>query len=407
MRSIAFTVNGPGEYAGWLRPLLHALYARDPELDATVFFVPDDFATGRESAVAASDFPRLRTFAPGEYVRFALGGKLEGAPQRVDRVQYLGGDLMHAARVNDRLGGIATSYKFSRSRYARRFARVFAVDERNRDELIAWKTPPERIQVVGNLAIDGALREGQTDDRTTNALAADAVVIMPGSRRHEIANMVPFFLRVAMRLRELDPSIPVVFGISPFTTAEELRAALAAGGLRTAYGARGGVVQRDGTLFLVGDEVEFPALRQALGAASRARVAVTIPGTKTIELAALGVPTLVTVPFNAPEAVVITGPLQYIERLPLVGVPLKRSLAVRFSKRFEYFAQPNVDAGRELFPEIVGTLTPAMVARRAYEGYNDAAWRASVSREASQIYAAHAGASRRMADALVDEAVAA
>jgi hypothetical protein len=404
---IAFTVNGPGEYAGWLRPLLLALYARSPDLDATVFFVPDDFATGREAAVAASEFPRLRTITPREYVRFALGARLEGLPQRVDRVQYLGGDLMHAARVSERLGGIATSYKFSRSRYRNRFVRVFAVDEANRRQLIAWKTPPERITVVGNLAIDGALRDGQSGDRVTSALAADSVIIMPGSRRHEIANMVPFFLRVAIRLRDLDPSIPIVFGISPFTTADELRTALAAGGLRTAYGARGGVVEREGILFLVTDEGEFPALRQALAAASRARLAVTIPGTKTVELAALGVPALVAVPFNAPEAAVITGPLQYVERVPLVGVPLKRSLAMRFSKRFRYFAQPNADAGREILPEIVGTLTPAFVARLAHECYDDASWRASVSREISQIYAAHAGASQRMADALVAEAVAA
>ena len=43
----------------------------------------------------------------------------------MDRVQYLGGDLMHAARLQSRLGGIATSYKFSRARYHARFARVF------------------------------------------------------------------------------------------------------------------------------------------------------------------------------------------------------------------------------------------------------------------------------------------
>ncbi len=54
---IAFTVNGPGEYAGWLRPLLWALYARDPSLQASVFFVPDDFATGREPAVARCRLP--------------------------------------------------------------------------------------------------------------------------------------------------------------------------------------------------------------------------------------------------------------------------------------------------------------------------------------------------------------
>ena len=395
-------MNGPGEYAGWLRPLLLALYARDPNLDATVFFVPDDFATGREATVAGREFPRLRTFEPREYLRFALGGRLERAPKTVDRVQYLGGDLMHAARVNDRLGGVATSYKFSRPRYRRRFARVFAVDQQNREQLLAWKTPAERIDVVGNLAIDGALREAQTplEADSHDALASNAVVIMPGSRRSEIANMVPFFLRVALHLRELDAAVRVVFGISPFTTIDELRAALASGGLPTAYGVRGHVEERDGTLFLCTGGLEVPVARAALRAATRARLAVTIPGTKTIELAALGVPTIVTVPFNAPEAVVITGPLQYVERIPFVGIPIKRSLAVRFSQRFRFFAQPNVDAGRELFPELAGTLTPGFVARAIYERYCEPEWRAEISDELRALYAGHAGASQRMAEAL-------
>ena len=399
---IAFTVNGPGEYAGWLRPLLLALYARVPDLEPLVFFVPDDFATGRESVVAQAEFPRLVTFNPREYLRFAFGGKVDRVPKAVDRVQYLGGDLMHAARVSQRLSGIATSYKFSRPRYRERFARVFAVDERNREQLLGWKTPAERIDIVGNLAIDGALREVEERPEPGDALAANAVVIMPGSRRAEIANMVPFFLRVAMRLREIDPNVPVVFGISPFTTADELARALARGGLPTAYGARGRIAERGDVLYLQSEDgaYEFPALRRAMRAASRGRLTLTIPGTKTIELAALGVPTVVTLPFNAPEAAVITGPFQYVERIPVVGIPLKRRIALHFAGRFKFFAQPNIDAGRELIPELTGTLTPGFVAGRVYERYDDSAWLAASGDELRALYAAHRGASQRMAEAL-------
>lgn len=399
---IAFTVNGPGEYAGWLRPLLLALYARVPHLEASVFFVPDDFATGRESAVARAEFPQLLTFEPREYVRFALGAKLARAPQTVDRVQYLGGDLMHAARLSDRLRANATSYKFSRPRYRDRFTRVFAVDERNREELLRWKTPSERIQIVGNLAIDGAFREAEQGDESGDMLAADAIVIMPGSRRAEIANLVPFFLRVAMRLREIDPAVPIVFGISPFTTADELARALGTGGLPTFYGARGRVAQRNDVLYLQSEDGahEFPALRRSMRAAGRARLAVTIPGTKTVELAALGVPTVVTVPFNAPEGVVIAGPLQYVERIPLIGVPVKRQIVIQYAKRFAFYAQPNIDAERELIPELIGTLTPGFVARRTYERYGDATWCTQSAAELRALYAPHRGASVRMAEAL-------
>jgi hypothetical protein len=398
---IAFTVNGPGEYAGWLRPLLVALYARVPHLEPAVFFVPDDFATGREPAVARSEFPNLRVVESRQYLRFALGARLDGVPPNVDRVQYLGGDLMHAARVNDRLGGIATSYKFSRPRYRERFRTVFAVDERNREQLLGWKTPNERIVLVGNLAIDGAFYEAEALSGDDERLAEDAIVIMPGARRYEIENMVPFYLRVAQRLRELDPALPIVFGISPFTTAEELSRALAVGGLPTVYGARGSVVERDGILYLRGEgNDEFPVMRRAQRAATHARLAVTIPGTKTVELAALGVPTVVTVPYNAPEAVVITGPLQYVERIPVIGIPVKRSLALRFSQRFTFFAQPNMDSGRELVPELVGTLTPGLVAQRVYEKWKDREWAAEAGARTRDFYAAHRGASHRMAEAL-------
>ena len=46
---IALTTNGPGEVAGWLRPLLRSLYRREPKLSVLVFLVPDDYATGFEA----------------------------------------------------------------------------------------------------------------------------------------------------------------------------------------------------------------------------------------------------------------------------------------------------------------------------------------------------------------------
>ena len=119
-----------------------------------------------------------------------------------------------------------------------------------------------------------------------------------------------------------------------------------------------------------------------------------------MELAALGVPTVVTVPFNAPEAAVITGPLQYIERVPLVGIPIKRQLALQFSKRFTFYAQPNMDAERELIPELSGTLTPGYVASQLYERFRDRIWLQAVAAELRRLYTMHLGASQRMAQGL-------
>jgi lipid-A-disaccharide synthase len=397
---VALTANGPGEFAGWVRPLLVQVYAGAPETDVRLFFVPDDYATGREADVARALFPRAHVYPPREYLRFAFGGRLGGLPARVDRVQYLGGDLMHAARVHKRLGGIATSYKFSRRAYRKLFERVFAVDENNRRQLGGWGTPDERIRVVGNLAIDGALAEssGAYGDPPSDA-ARDGIILLPGSRRHEVANLYPFFVAVAVALRRRLGDVRIAFGRSPFTTDSELDAALRAGGDPRAYGSPAELT--DGGTAIRSGEHRFALVRATMRSAVAARLAISIPGTKLIELAAIGVPSICCLPMNAPELAVINGPLQYLGRLPGIGAPLKRAAAVAVTKRFRFFAQPNIDAERELIPELSGTLFPARVAAVAAEHYADHAWCERTGAELRVRYAVHAGAAKRMSAALL------
>ncbi len=105
---------------------------------------------------------RARTSTnPEEYVGFALGRPLEGAPKDVDVVQYLGGDLMHAMRVHGRLGGVAIRTSSQRRATARSSPAYFAVDDKNAEQLRDCRTPERANRDVGNLAIDGALMEAQ------------------------------------------------------------------------------------------------------------------------------------------------------------------------------------------------------------------------------------------------------
>jgi hypothetical protein len=402
---LALCANGPGEFAGWVRPLLRALYARAPTLDVRVFCVPDDYATGHEPEYLRALFPNAVVYPRGDYLRFALGRSLAGLPVRVDRVQYLGGDLMHAARLHDRLGGIATAYKFSRRRYAARFARVFAVDEANREQLRGWGVPDERIAVVGNLAIDGALDEaaGHFGDADGDA-ARDGIVLFPGSRKHEVQSGLPMFVRIAREIRRRLPEVPLAFARSPFTTDDEIARALAEGGVRTAYGLRAQLASEGEAAAIVAEGERYPLVRAAMRAARSARLAVAIPGTKTIELAALGIPAVTLTPYNAPELAVINGPLQYVGRLPLVGTPLKRAAVTAVARRFRWFSQPNIDAGVELDPELRGTMLPSRVASVVAERYADRAWREQTGAALRALYAHHAGAAERMAQALLEEA---
>ncbi len=398
---IAFTANGPGEIAGWFRPLVRRLYERDPDLDVYLFCVPDDYATGYEADLARRLYPSAHVYDPKTYLRFALGRSVDGAPPGVDVVQYLGGDLMHALRIHGRVGGVATTYKFSKKNYRDKFSRFFAVDEKNVEQLHGWETPDDRIDVVGNLAIDGALLEAQ---QPVDAGAPEGgILVMPGSRGYEVEHMIPFFFTMALRITRERPGLPIAFGISPFTPLVDVRRAVEAGGDPRVFAQRGRLFEESGRAFLtsVDGAARFPVVRNALAAATRARIAVTLPGTKCIELAALGVPMIAITPLNAAEKIAFNGPLTYLDRIPLVGATLKREVAVQVSKRFPFHTQPNIDADAMVIEELHGTLTPGRVARVALERYDDSAWIARSRARLGELYASHVGAADRMAESLL------
>jgi lipid-A-disaccharide synthase len=397
---IAVTANGPGEVAGWLRPLLRSLYRQCPDLEALIFLVPDDYATGFEANMVRDAFPAARVFEPKEYVKFAFGARLKNVPAQADLVQYIGGDLLHAARVHARLKGRVATYKFSRRSYRSLFDRAFAVDARNVEQLEKWGTPRERIERVGNLAIDGALFEAGL---TQAGAPEDGILIMPGSRSYEVENLVPFYFATALRMLRERPGLPIAFATSPFTPRAQVKDAIENGGHPRMYGRRGRFVTEGGRDFLTtsSDDVRIPVLTNAMAAAHPARLVLTIPGTKTIELAVLGKPTIAITPLNAPELVAINGPLTYLNRIPLIGIPLKRAVAVGVSRRFAYHTQPNMDAGSALVREVHGTVTPGRIARIALDSYDDAEWISSSGAALAALYRGHIGAADRMAESLL------
>jgi len=118
-------------------------------------------------------------------------------------------------------------------------------------------------------------------------------------------------------------------------------------------------------------------------------------------LAAVGVPTIVCTPLNAPELIVVNGPLTYLDRIPLAGAAVKRAVVLRLGRRFPLLAQPNIDAGEELMPELRGALMPGRVARVVAEYLGDGAERARAAGALRALYAAHAGAADRMARSLL------
>ena len=398
---IAITANGPGEVAGWFRPLARRLYARDPKTEISLFLVPDDYATGYEAELARKLFPEANVFQPSEYLKFALGATLPGAPERADVVLYLGGDLMHAMRLRSRLKARAASYKFSKRGYREKIERFYAVDQKNVEQLLAWSAPRDRIETVGNLAVDGAIIEAQSPLEA--GAPSDGILIMPGSRRFEVEHLIPFFFSMAKRIVRERPGLPIAFGLSPYTPIDDVRAAIEAGGDPRMFGEKGALIEVDGAAFLASEDrsMRFPIVRNALAAAAEARLVVTIPGTKCIEVGALGVPMVAVTPLNAAELITFNGPLTYLNRVPVIGATLKREVAVRVSARFPYHTQPNIDAGEMVICELHGSLTPGRVARVALERFDDMDWLANARARLLKLAAPHLGSADRMAESLL------
>ena len=330
-----------------------------------LFCVPDDYATGHEADLARRLYPSAHVYDPKSYVRFAFGRDVENAPQGVDVVQYLGGDLMHALRVHGRLGGVAATYKFSKKAYREKFARFFAVDEKNVEQLRGSETPDERIETVGNLAIDGALLEAQQP--LEHGVPDGGILVMPGSRGYEVENMIPFFFTMALRISRERPDVRIAFGISPFTSLDDVRRAVEAGGdsprLRPARAAL-----RRGRL-RVSEQSRRKRALSDFAQRARRRDSFTLgrdaTGNQVHRTGRLGVPMITTTPLNAAELITFNGPLTYLDRIPYVGTTLKREVAVRVSRRFTFHTQPNIDAGEMVIEELHGTLTPTRCPRGA------------------------------------------
>jgi lipid-A-disaccharide synthase len=113
---------------------------------------------------------------------------------------------------------------------------------------------------------------------------------------------------------------------------------------------------------------EFPAY----GILRQCRLCLTTVGANTAELGALGIPMIVLLPIYQLDAVrTWDGIPGILARLPVIGSPISKlitGMAIRAQQRNNTkFAWPNIWAGREIVPELVGKLTVSEVAGLAID----------------------------------------
>ncbi len=362
-RQVVLVSNGPGELTTWVRPTLRAWRALDPSARIALALVPCQFASGGEAALAGT-FGADAVTTPAAYLRAAALGRApaeltDPASEGPGVVLSLGGSGGAAVALARRLGFPVMRYSFV-PYLTRGVRRLFVHDETTARKARRLGAPAERVEVVGNLVAD-ALEQAEPA-----APAGDPhVLLLPGSRDAFAVHLIPFMLALADALAAHYPGAGFVWPVSRLLSPGTIEAGIAGRQRKTLGGVAGrragdSVIAPGGARIRMVDEDERPAQLQA------ATVAVTIPGTNTLELGIAGVPSVVMLPLNRPEIIPLEGPGHWLSLLPLIGVPLKRAAVRLFVQRLRYpISLPNQLSREPLMVEVQGILDVATVAAAA------------------------------------------
>jgi Lipid-A-disaccharide synthetase len=356
---IVLLSNGPGELYTWAGPMLRELRTQAPEVRVSLGLLPCPFASGHEERIARGlGFDAISSVT--ESLAYIAGGPKPGAFAKKANglVIGLGGDVSFPGRIGSRLGYPAWRYSFE-PYWKEGLEKLFVHDARTLEK--ARKSgPQDKLENIGNLTADALAFQ-----MPAPKLPGLDVLIMPGSRKFEVEHMLGVFAAAAEQIAQT-VSGPIRFHWprSRLLTEPMLEVArsgkkvLDLGGVSTRLEADF-LVTPNGTRIQVADESDRYALMKMCD------LALTIPGTNTLELGIANCPSIVALPLQKSELIPIENPLRYLEHIPIVGPRIKRRLVEIFLSRFEHVSLPNMIADEAIQLELRGDVTPELIASHA------------------------------------------
>lgn len=392
---IVILSNGPGELITWVRPVAQQLRQQqsDSQMRISVILSPCPHATGKEAAIAFS-YPEVnRVLAAEHFWSFLFWGKtVENWDwQKEGVVVFLGGDQFFTVAIAKRLGYRSVIYAEWEARWWR-WVDKFGV---MRADAIAKISPKykDKFTVVGDLMAevgneeiaepqlsiaDSVARPGK-DSASDVAFASrqrlEIIGMLPGSKPAKLAQGIPLTLAIAEGIHRIRPQTRFIIPVAPTVDLSTL-ARFADGERNPAIAKMGGVGAKlvEGDRYLQTDgglRVELSTRTPAYDLLSQCQICLTTVGANTAELGALAVPAIVLLPTQQLDAMRAWDGLPgLLANLPVVGSGFAKAINWLVLRQGRLFAWPNIWAGEEIVPELVGELQPEAIAELVLDYLN-------------------------------------
>ena len=375
---IVILSNGPGEVGTWVRPVVKALAQVIPskqQLRISVLLSPCPHSTGKEAAVASS-YPEVdRVMPASDFWEFLLWGKTKDNWQwhRQGIVVFLGGDQFYTVAIAKRL-------KYSSLIYAEWDARWYRLVDyfAAMNKQVIAKVPQayrHKFSLVGDLMADVALEVKLKSNSSQNS-NAPLIGLLVGSKPAKLAQGVPLCLAIAEKIQRQQPQARFMIPVAPTLELSVFSsyANRQSNSLISSFGnVAGELVAKSAnqTPQLVtsgGTKIDLITRFPAYDILATCQLCLTTVGANTAELTALRVPMIVLLPTQQLDAMRSWDGLPGIlANLPGMGAAFATMINWLVLKQGRLFAWPNIWAGEEIVPELVGKLKPEVVANQVLD----------------------------------------
>ncbi|MBF6596227.1 MAG: sugar synthetase [Thermaceae bacterium] len=361
---ILLLTNGPGELSTWVVPVLSRLRRAAPQARIELFLIRDQFAAGTE--VARAKALELDAVSGRAELLARMTLKRRASAGLPGLILMLGGAPRDAVGLSRATGYPAFSYSFDPKAWHRGLKAFLVDSERTQAKAVARGAQARQVQVVGNLVVDALedRKQEMPDGGRENSSMAE-VLLLPSSRPFAARYLLGFMLSAAEIMAQSNPQLRFAWvrsSLLPDPVVEEMvsgRWAREIGGVAAQWQA-GRLVSENGLEVTILDESQrYRAMRGA-------KVALSVPGTNTLELGLAGLPSVVLLPLHKPELIPLEGIWHWLFMFP-GGKYVKQDFVLRLEPSIPHLALPNQWLGERVFPELRGVFGPDMVAQTALD----------------------------------------